>query len=130
MSSVIYREAFGFNGQPGNVLCEMEEDQAPRVGDIIKLSVKELTEKKRHVVEWVVKEIYAVPPSQQVVYVAGVTELRGHQHFPIDSEDLEVLSEDLSPASVAALARLMDWRHGLNVPDVNEVLVELMKRLS
>jgi hypothetical protein len=148
MKSVIYREARGFNGQPGNIICEMEDDVAPRVGDIIELSIKSPGEKKRHVVENVTKEIYAMAERdeqrgaalgqkhfevdhQQVVWVVGVTRLHERGRFPIDDDDLDILGRAIesTPGCREALANILGDMSGYGRAGVGELVRELVTRL-
>lgn len=130
MKSVIYREARGFNGQPGNIICEIEGDTPPKIGDIIELSKEQLSEKRRHVVETLSKEIYSVDEHKQIVWVAGVTRLYERGRFPIDDEDLDELRNVFEEKGCRhILARVLGDPVSVNA-NIDELVRELVTRLS
>jgi hypothetical protein len=138
LKSVIYREALGFNGQPGNVLCEMEDDVPPRVGDIIELSIRDHGVKKRYVVESLAKEIYdngvTFPPDKivkQIVWMVGVTRLRGGSRILLDEGDLDWLRDRLlgDPAGRRAMSHLLGTEIAGDAT-ADGIIQELWTRLS
>lgn len=137
MRSVIYREARGFNGRPGDIIVEVEDDVPPRIGDIVEF--KSLGTKARYVVETLLKEVYSDegranvspdPKAAQTVWIAGVTRLHEGRKWPVDDEAVVWLRTTLfERESCNALAKILELppspKH-----DIDELLAELLTRLS